>query len=530
MTSPVVTRDVSKLDATRPTEPLVSAVVLADGFPPQIHPTVVSLLAQTYPHVEVVAVCHPHGRPHVPEPFGGGRVIEVEWPRGATRWEALTAGLDKASGDLVTLQPHGGVMPAVALGAMVASLHQTGSDLVTTTIDTIDGATSVQPTVGSRYALRRCGTTVVGHPALVVDTGWRNKLWRREVVERARVGAQCGGLTGETSVVLGALVEADAIDVLPVVGHLQDAAWVGDLATVAQKLDVDDLAVHVSGLSAVRQGLGGEAHPGVAAVVDRRICEVDLVVTAAVASRSSGFADAVVQAFGPLARSVDPGLPLGWQTRAMTQAAATGDAATMVHWAAKSVGARRGSGKVPVSAGLRNGVKDTVRLVSSGRRDVTLAKPLAGSVAHVMSRLRAAGRRTTRMQVGGVDVGRQAGRVVSMAARVVRHTPGTRVGAVDVPPRGQRLWVGYGTSGLVRPQLHPAASVVDVALDDTHVVVTCGVPGTVEYMELRGVGFGTSVPLAKMVARGSIQWDCEVSSLSGGPDRKWQLFVCVDGR
>ncbi len=511
--------------------PVVSAVVLVDdpGSQPEAQVTVASLLAQTYPEVEVVAVCGPGAGPVIQPGPRADRLVTVDWPQGATALAALSAGLDRATGDFVMLQPHAGVVPATAVADMVASLLWTGSDLVTAAIEMVSGAARVEPAaMGSLFSRRRSAVTVSSHPRLVLDTGLRNKLFRRDMVDRMWTGGGGGGLTAETSMVLDALVAADAIDVVPVIGHLQDDPWVGDLATVFQTGDLGALAAHVAGLGAVRDTLAARGHSGLVRVIDHRICDVDLpVVAAAAGSFPPVFADAVVEAFGPLVRRVDATLPLRWQVRALVGAVVGGDIEAMVRWAKRCADTKAwANSKQSTPAVVCSGVADMAQLMRAGVRGRALAGSAAHTAAGVFGRMRAKGSQSSSVQVGGVDIGRQAGRIMSMAARMFVRKPGTHLGAADVPPWGLRLWAGYGPSGLLRLQIQDPVTVVTVSVDSDRLAVEGPDPGAFSAMELRGIDYGTVVP----VIREETGWGCGLEGFIEGPDHRWELFVHKAGR
>jgi glycosyltransferase involved in cell wall biosynthesis len=143
-----------------------------------------SIAAQTFTDYEVVVV--DDGSPDrsariVERRARRDRRIRLVRQPNAGLGAARNAGVRVATGELLAFADSDDTLPPHAFARMVATLDRTGSDLVSGSVERVDGeARRVLPLVARNHAAERLGLTLADQPLMLADVFAWNKVYRRD--------------------------------------------------------------------------------------------------------------------------------------------------------------------------------------------------------------------------------------------------------------------------------------------------------------------------------------------------------------
>jgi len=250
-----------------PADPLVSVVVPFYGVEAYLVECLDSVLAQTWPHLDVVLV--DDGSRDTSRAIADSyaardpRLRVVERPNGGLG-AARNTGLEHVRGDYVTFLDSDDTMPPTAVETLVRSALETGSDLVVGAPDRFD-STGHWPAswVAGVHAQRLRRTTLAAYPALLRNLYTWDKLFRRDFFVAQGLRFREGVSYEDQPVVTQLLARAAAIDVLPdVVYHYREREDRSSLSQQTRTLaDLQDrIAAWDSSAEALREELAPELY------------------------------------------------------------------------------------------------------------------------------------------------------------------------------------------------------------------------------------------------------------------------------
>jgi glycosyltransferase EpsJ len=198
--------------------PRLSVVLPVYGTEQWLPACLDSLAAQTYADYEVVVV--DDGSPDDSAALVERRAqadprIRLVRQANAGLGAARNTGVAHATGELLAFADSDDDLPPAALERMVASTDRTGSELVVGSVERVSPARRwLLPRVAANHAVERLGITLHDQPLLLADVFAWNKLYRRELWERAGLSFPVGTAYEDQPALTRALLAARGIDVL----------------------------------------------------------------------------------------------------------------------------------------------------------------------------------------------------------------------------------------------------------------------------------------------------------------------------
>ena len=223
--------------------PLVSVVVPAFDVEAYLPEALDSVLAQTYPAVEVVVVDDgsTDGSGAIADEYAARdprvRAVHIEnRGLGAARNE----GLRHVRGELLAFADSDDVVPPGAYTALHQQLRRTGGDFVTGSVARWDGTTLTELPWMRRLHKQRKAEVVEGDPELLGDVFAWNKIYRRDFWEQAGLAWAEGVRYEDQPTTTTAYVRARRFGVVPDVVYHWRIRFDGSSIT-QQRSSLDDL-------------------------------------------------------------------------------------------------------------------------------------------------------------------------------------------------------------------------------------------------------------------------------------------------
>jgi CDP-glycerol glycerophosphotransferase len=223
--------------------PLISVVVPVYDVEAYLPEALDSVLAQTYPALEVVVVDDgsTDGSGAIADDYAARdprvRVVHIEnRGLGAARNE----GLRHVRGELLAFADSDDVVPPDAYAVLHRQLRRTGADFVTGSVARWDGTTLTELPWMRRLHQHRAADVVEDHPELLGDVFAWNKLFRRPFWENAGLSWPEGIRYEDQPTTTAAYVRARLFGVVPDVVYHWRVRYDGSSIT-QQRSSLDDL-------------------------------------------------------------------------------------------------------------------------------------------------------------------------------------------------------------------------------------------------------------------------------------------------
>lgn len=231
--------------ASTDAEPLVSVVVPVYAVERYIEECLTSLLAQTYPHLEIVVVDDgsPDGSMAIVERYASkDDRIRVVHQENAGLGAARNRGIEEARGALLTFVDSDDTLPESAIASHVRSLVRSGSDFSVGALERQQSETSYVQKPWSRrlHEVVRRGVTVEDVPEAIANVFACTKVFRREFLDDIGLRFPVGVRYEDQVPVTRAYLKAGSFDILPDVVYRWRARRDGSSIT-QQKARKDDL-------------------------------------------------------------------------------------------------------------------------------------------------------------------------------------------------------------------------------------------------------------------------------------------------
>lgn len=293
------------------TLPRLSVIVPIYDVEPYLAACLESLACQTWQDVEVVMVDDgsPDAAAETAEGFArrDGR-FRLFRQANAGLGAARNTGLRAASGEYLAFVDSDDMLPPHALETMLATLEETGSDLVTGNVHRFNGRGAWQsPMHREAFAERVPRTHVTRRESLLMDRLVTNKLWRRSFWERHGFRFPEGVLYEDTSVALPAHFLADAVDVLTCPIYLWRERDGDSLSITQDRTNVKGIEDRFASVTAVRRFLLGNGRAAHVPAWDRTVLDGDLPVFVQALERADeAFRERFLDLAGDYLDAVDP--------------------------------------------------------------------------------------------------------------------------------------------------------------------------------------------------------------------------------
>ncbi|MFI6506665.1 CDP-glycerol glycerophosphotransferase family protein [Streptosporangium sp. NPDC050855] len=446
----------------------MSIIVPIYDVEPYLEACLESLVAQTWADIEVVMVDDgsPDSSAEIAETFAARdarfRLIRQE---NTGLGGARNTGVAHATGDFLAFVDSDDMLPLTAVEAMVCSLTDSGSDLVTGNVLRFSGKGVRQsPMHKAIFAGSARRTHVSADQALLKDRLVTNKLWRRAFWDEHGMSFPQGVLWEDIAVSLPAHFLAASVDVLSAPVYLWREREGEDVSITQNRGHVKGIEDRFAAIASVRDFLAGTGRTAHLAAWDRMVLDGDLPTFLQVfdqageafQNRFLDLACAYLEQAGPKVLSLVP-------------------AQRRVKWAL--VRERRLDDLVQVLEWDRT-VKPTARVVGGGVRGYHLNTPV--QVGRSVTRMRE--ELDLRQRVDTMDwrddalviEGRVSVRYLRARRRMQQHVlawlvpegPGRRIrlpvtarrslSLVDTGPRRRKDWCGFRLT--VDPDRLPAGS------------------------------------------------------------------------
>ncbi|MFS1297546.1 bifunctional glycosyltransferase family 2 protein/CDP-glycerol:glycerophosphate glycerophosphotransferase [Streptosporangium longisporum] len=446
----------------------MSIIVPIYDVEPYLEACLESLVAQTWADIEVVMVDDgsPDSSAEIAESFAARdarfRLIRQE---NTGLGGARNTGVGHATGDFLAFVDSDDMLPLTAVEAMVCSLTDSGSDLVTGNVLRFSGKGVRQsPMHKAIFAGSARRTHVSADQALLKDRLVTNKLWRRSFWDEHGMSFPEGVLWEDIAVSLPAHFLAASVDVLSTPVYLWREREGENVSITQNRGHVKGIEDRFAAITSVRSFLAGTGRTAHLAAWDRMVLDGDLPTFLQVfdqageafQNRFLDLACAYLEQAGPKVLSLVP-------------------AQRRVKWAL--VRERRVDDLVQVLEWDRT-VKPTARVVGGGVRGYHLNTPV--QVGRSLTRMRE--ELDLRQRVDTMDwrddalvvEGRVSVRYLRARRRMQQHVfawlvpegPGRRIrlpvtarrslSLVDTGPRRRKDWCGFRLT--VDPDRLPAGS------------------------------------------------------------------------